>query len=940
MHLFDTNIGTGQFVLLIVALLIACGFEFVNGFHDTANAVATVIYTRSLRPWKAVLISGVLNLLGVYLGGIAVAMSIIKLLPVELLAASGSGAGLAMVLALLVAAIMWNLGTWWLGLPASSSHTLIGAIVGVGLANSLMPNHVFGSGVNWHKVREIGLSLLISPVFGLGAAALLLLLARNYLLKSPALHQPADPDKTPPGWIRAILIGTCSGVSFAHGSNDGQKGVGLIMLILIGLLPADYALNTSLAKAQIHDAVQVAERLETNTRDAFGGETGRLASTVDMAVPKTPAGAVLTDLGEIRAALNGKESIRDIPPDARFDVRSRIMRVDNELATLEKGTGAAALSPERLAAIQKDRKTLRASIDYAPGWVIGLIAFSLGIGTMIGWKRIVVTVGEKIGKTHLTYAQGASAEIVAMTTIGLSGSFGMPVSTTHVLSSGIAGTMIAQKSGLQGSTVRNIALAWVLTLPAATLLAGGLFLLFRALIPDAHAAATTPTVRFEQAGETAAVLPVSVKPLRLHGSNTFGAELAPSLAAGLLQHMGAKDVARTKNADGHAWVVSGTVPGSAQPVEIDIDAAGSGTAFDDLGAGRCDLGMASRMIRPEEAERLKQAGLGDLSAPSNENVIGLDGVAVVVNESNPLRTLAIDDIARIFDGETTNWPAAVDGASSPIEVYARDDRSGTYDTFKALVLGEHPLAAKAKRFTDSGELSSAVAANPQAIGFVGMSLVGRASAVAVSSGAGALFPTRFSVGSEDYPLTRRLYLYAPSPSTHPLAGPFVQFALSPEGQTLVAAAGFVNLSALADDSDSCADCPADYAGLTRGAKRLSLTFRFRSGQSDLDSRAAQDIGRLAAVLRMQRTPEFILLGFSDNQGTSDVKSHVSHERADRVAHRLEAYGLHASLVEGLGDERPVADNESPGGRDRNRRVEVWVRPQTALGAASKKETAH
>ncbi len=932
MPLFDTHIGTAQLVLLIVALLIACAFEFVNGFHDTANAVATVIYTRSLHPWKAVILSGTLNLLGVYLGGIAVAMSIIKLLPVELLAASGSGAGLAMVLALLVAAIMWNLGTWWLGLPASSSHTLIGAIVGVGLANSLMPNHVFGSGVNWHKVREIGLSLLVSPVFGLGAAALLLLLARNYLLKSPALHQPANPDKTPPGWIRAILIGTCSGVSFAHGSNDGQKGVGLIMLILIGLLPADYALNTSLAKGQIHDAVSVAERLETNTRDAFGGESGRLASTVDMAVPTTPAGTVLTDLGEIRAALNGKESIRDIPPDARFDVRSRIMRVDNELAALEK-SGEATLAPDKLAAIQKDRKTLRASIDYAPGWVIGLIALSLGVGTMIGWKRIVVTVGEKIGKTHLTYAQGASAEIVAMTTIGLSGSFGMPVSTTHVLSSGIAGTMLAQKSGLQGSTVRNIALAWVLTLPAATLLAGGLFLLFRALIPDAHAAATTPTVRFDHGGETAAILPVSVKPLRLHGSNTVGAELAPSLAAGLLQHMGAKDVARTKSANGHGWIVTGTVPGSEQPVEIDIDAAGSGTAFDDLGAGRCDLGMSSRMIRPDEAERLQQAGLGDLTKPANENVIGLDGIAVIVNSRNPVRTLSVEDIGRIFDGETTSLPGA-NGEATPVDVYARDDHSGTYDTFKSLVLGDHPLTAKAKRFGDSGELSAAVAANPQAIGFVGMSLVGRASAVAVSGGAGALFPSRFSVGSEDYPLTRRLYLYSPSPSTHPLAAPFVEFALSPEGQTLVAAAGFVNLSALANDSDTCADCPADYAALTRGARRLSLTFRFRTGQSELDSRAAQDVGRLAGALRMQRSPEFILLGFSDNQGTSDVKAHLSRERADRVARGLDAYGLHAALVEGLGDERPVADNDSASGRDRNRRVEVWVRQPTSLGAAS------
>ncbi len=430
MHLFDTPISTGSLVLLVVALLIARGFEFVNAFHDTANAVATVIYTRSLRPWIAVILSGCLNLLGVYLGGIVVAMSIIKLLPVELLSASGAGE-----------ALPWcsrcssppscgtNLGTWWLGLPASSSHTLIGAIVGVGLANSLMPGHVFGSGVNWHKVREIGMSLLVSPIFGLGAAALLLLLARNILLKSPALHQPADPNKTPPLWIRGILVTTCSGVSFAHGSNDGQKGVGLVMLILIGLLPADFALNASLSKSQIQDTVAVAERLETHTREVFGGQSERVASNEPGVPQRTPAGDVITDLGEIRAALNGKESVQSIPADSRFDLRTRIMRVVNQLAALEKTVKAV---PARLADIKKGAGGSPSSIDYAPGWVIGLIALALGIGTMIGWKRIVVTVGENIGKTHLTCAQGASAEIVAMTTIGLSGWFGLPVSTTHV----------------------------------------------------------------------------------------------------------------------------------------------------------------------------------------------------------------------------------------------------------------------------------------------------------------------------------------------------------------------------------------------------------------------------------------------------------------------------------------------------------------------------
>ena len=792
MHLFDTPIGTGSLILLVVALLIACGFEFVNGFHDTANAVATVIYTRSLRPWAAVILSGCLNLLGVYLGGIAVAMSIIKLLPVELLSASGAGAGLAMVLALLVAAIAWNLGTWWLGLPASSSHTLIGAIVGVGLANSLMPGHAFGTGVNWHKVQEIGASLLVSPVFGLGAAALLLLLARNWLLKSPALHQPANPDKTPPLWIRAILVTTCSGVSFAHGSNDGQKGVGLVMLILIGLLPADFALNASLSKAQITDTVAVTERLEIDTREVFGGQSERMASAEATAVaPRTPAGDVITDLGEIRAALSGKETVAAIPPDARFDLRTRIMRVDSQLAALEK---TAKASPERLAAIRKNRSALRASIDYAPAWVIGLIALALGIGTMIGWKRIVVTVGEKIGKTHLTYAQGASAEIVAMTTIGLSGWFGLPVSTTHVLSSGIAGTMIAQKSGLQRSTIRNIALAWVLTLPAAMLLAGGLFLFFRTILPDAHAATPTPSVRFDPASEEAALVPISVRPFRLQGSNTVGAGLAPALAEGLLRRFGATDIAAKKDAAGHAWVVTGRVTGQSQLVEVDIDASGTATAFEGLAKGECDLGMASRAITDAEADAIRSAGRGDVRGPESENVIGLDGIAIIANEKSPVGALTTDELARMFSGEAAAWPPS-SGATGAVDVFARDDRSGTFDMFRALVLGEHPMTAAARRYADSDALAAAVASDPQAIGFVGMSHVGRAKAVAISEGgAAAVLPTSFNVATEDYPLARRLYLYAPSPATHPLASRFVAFALSSDGQAIVAEQGFVDMA--------------------------------------------------------------------------------------------------------------------------------------------------
>jgi PiT family inorganic phosphate transporter len=476
--MLDTEISSGRLVLLVVALVIVFGFEFVNGFHDTANAVATVIYTRSLRPWIAVIWSGFVNFMGVTLGGIAVAMSIIKLLPVELLASGGSGTGLAMVLALLTAAILWNLGTWYFGLPASSSHTLIGAIVGVGLASSMLPGHVFGSGVNWKKVQEVGMSLILSPFFGLTAAALVLLLLRS-VFKNKALHQPASDSSAPPLGIRATLIATCTGVSFAHGSNDGQKGVGLVMLILIGLLPADYALNTKYEAPQFKENVVLTQNMERAVRETYGGPT-QLASN-DGVAPETLESKVITDLVAVRKSFEGKTAVRDIPVAERWDVRTRIIRIDTNLGALEKDRGEK-IDKARVDSLRKQRSTLRGAVDYAPRWVLVGIALALGLGTMIGWKRIVVTVGEKIGKSHLTYSQGASAELVAAATIGLAGGLGLPVSTTHVLSSGIAGTMLAQKSGLQTSTVRNIALAWLLTLPAAMALSGGLFLLFHAII--------------------------------------------------------------------------------------------------------------------------------------------------------------------------------------------------------------------------------------------------------------------------------------------------------------------------------------------------------------------------------------------------------------------------------------------------------------------------
>jgi PiT family inorganic phosphate transporter len=465
LSIFDGSLSGSTAVLLAVAMAIALGFEFVNGFHDTANAVATVIYTRSLAPRKAVVWSGLCNFLGVYLGGTAVAFSIVNLLPVDLLVTRDTGAGLAMVLALLTAAIAWNLGTWLMAIPASSSHTLIGAILGVGLANAGLEGHPLGSGVNWGKAGEVALSLLISPLVGFGCAGALLLLMRK-VFPDPKLYEPAATDAPPPFWIRGTLVATSTGVSLAHGSNDGQKGIGLVMLILIGIVPTQFALNLT------HDPREVARVLAAD-------ET--LLRVIERHIDHSEQLEIRKGLDEVRSMLEGKSRLTEVPPSQRWALRSRLILLDKALERLEKSP-PRTLTAEEAKAVKDGRAALSGAVYYAPTWVLVAVASSLGCGTMIGWKRIVTTVGEKIGKSHLSYAQGAAAEIVAATTIGLADVGGLPVSTTHVLSSGVAGTMVAGGSGLQLQTVRAIVLAWVLTLPVSMGLAAVLFYVFRAVM--------------------------------------------------------------------------------------------------------------------------------------------------------------------------------------------------------------------------------------------------------------------------------------------------------------------------------------------------------------------------------------------------------------------------------------------------------------------------
>jgi len=470
------------FLLLGFALLIALGFEFVNGFHDTANAVATVIYTHSLPPNVAVVWSGAFNFLGVLVSSGAVAFGIIALLPVELILQVGSSAGFAMVFALLIAAIIWNLGTWYLGLPASSSHTLIGSIIGVGVANALMHGRSGTSGVDWAQATKVGWSLLLSPLIGFFVSAAVLLILKA-LVKDRALYKEPQGKKPPPWWIRSLLVLTCTGVSFAHGSNDGQKGMGLIMLILVGTVPISYALNRAMPESQMTQFVAVAHVTQQSLTDMSTGSVTTDSRKVLSEYLRTKAysPAVIPALGEITgdigAQIKSSGSIKRLPAEAVANVRNDMYLASESIKFLQKDR-AVNFTPEAKANLTAFKKQVDDATKFIPLWVKVAVAIALGLGTMVGWKRIVKTVGEKIGKTHLTYAQGASAELVAMTTIGAADMFGLPVSTTHVLSSGVAGTMAANRSGLQWGTIRSLLMAWVLTLPMAMLLSGSLYWLF------------------------------------------------------------------------------------------------------------------------------------------------------------------------------------------------------------------------------------------------------------------------------------------------------------------------------------------------------------------------------------------------------------------------------------------------------------------------------
>lgn len=459
-----SDLSTGISIVFIMCIIFVCAFEFINGFHDTANAVATVIYTKSLKPVPAVIWSGAWNFLGVIVSsywGLKVAMNIANLLPLDSLISGDALHSVLMILSVLLASMAWNLGTWYMGLPCSSSHTLIGSLLGVGIVFSWLPGNAESAGVNWAEASKIGKSLLLSPAFGFSLSIVLMFMLRS-IVKNRAIFKEPTEESRPPTWVRGILITTCTLVSFFHGQNDGQKGIGLLWLILIIFMPLKFALSPDFDQQRVLttlSTIQAALPPGEYVNSTFYKEIGKTYETIELLKQDIAQG----NLQEIKT---------------RVAIRKRISFLNKTLKVLIDEPNA--INKEKKNTIVKENSALEKNVQFVPFWAVLMISLSLGLGTMIGWKRIVVTIGEKIGKKHMTYAEGATAELVAATTIGLATQFGLPVSTTHVLSSGVAGSMVASKGtkNLQTGTIKNIALAWLLTLPVTIILSGGLFYLF------------------------------------------------------------------------------------------------------------------------------------------------------------------------------------------------------------------------------------------------------------------------------------------------------------------------------------------------------------------------------------------------------------------------------------------------------------------------------
>jgi phosphate transport system substrate-binding protein len=439
--------------------------------------------------------------------------------------------------------------------------------------------------------------------------------------------------------------------------------------------------------------------------------------------------------------------------------------------------------------------------------------------------------------------------------------------------------------------------------------------------PMAAAASTAPAMAASPAGKPTGRATYA---LALCGSNTIGSQLGPDLVRAFLVSTGAQNIDSTGNDD--EQTVKSSLNGKA--ADVHIAARGSATAFTGLASDTCQVGMASRRIKSGEAASLHS--LGNMLSPGAEHVIGLDGIAVIVNAANPVSSLSVGQLEQIFTGKTTAW-SALGGSSHRIHVLARDAKSGTFDTFSALVLDAAPLVGSAHRFEDSARLSSAVAADPDAIGFIGLPYVAQAKALRISSGGSALAPNPLTVGRESYPLTRRLFLYTAATPRNPLAGKFVSFVQSDAGQTIVNRDGFVGtVTSLATSKSASralpSNAPARYRELVDQLDQASFNFYFNSGSDALDNKALVDVGRLVDIMSAQanRSKKIVLVGFADSTGDRGTNQRLSENRAKAAASELEAQGIAVKDTLGFGQDLPIRDNGTEAGREKNRRVEIFL----------------
>ncbi len=446
-------------IFIVIALLLSIFFILINGFHDTANAVTSVIYTNSMKPEQAVFSSAFFNFLGVISGGIGVGLSIIYLLPYEIVNDQDLKTNLIMVYSMLLSAIIWNLGTWYVGIPSSSSHALIGAILGISLALYVNKDGEYYFNLfDWNESKKLIFGLIIAPILGFSMAILLMLCLKfffnNSRLKNE-LFETQDKNHEPPKGIKIVLFISSNLVSFFHGKNDGQKGMGLIMIVLISLLPSFFSINPDLNPQIIKTEINKIEKI----------------------VDSNPS-------ENLTSLKNSIKEFKSMPEESGQEkkIRKNLIEINQKISEITSSNNqeVATLIPE----LNKVKSTLVGHINYVPKWVVYLVAIILAFGTMIGWKRIVITIGEKIGRSEITYAQGVSAELVAASTIGFASLFSLPVSTTHTLSSGISGTMVVDKgfSNLQLNTVIKILLIWLLTLPGTCLLTASNFIFLKLLI--------------------------------------------------------------------------------------------------------------------------------------------------------------------------------------------------------------------------------------------------------------------------------------------------------------------------------------------------------------------------------------------------------------------------------------------------------------------------